>query len=336
MAQSDKTVGCFLAKRLYEPDVEYWRSSTSQEELLCKPPHEAVFIDGPEQVEAYFQQLRPVPDAYRQYLPDPSRLDKLPSYGGYGLLVLPMPVVSAEERLTEQVQAAVRAAGPVWLAGTDVPHCRTLFPAEDGYFVTLRTLPLDLDHHRRGSRWRSRSEEYVEVRYAPRSAHRSLHARRYLAKRDAVSVTELCQLIDALADEARSAGHLTGYRPTSWPRAGVQTLVYSLNAVLAVHRTICGRWAYRHNPQYVRFVQHARVTQRATLRKFRDQGFRAWVQRELRSRSLKRTAAGAGKDDGRRGPSWRTSYLPLPFDEAVTAEKSRAAAANGTRSSSRR
>jgi hypothetical protein len=119
MAQSDKTVGCFLAKRLYEPDVEYWRSSTSQEELLCKPPHEAVFIDGPEQVEAYFQQLRPLPDAYRQYLPDASRLDKLLSYGGYGLLVLPMPVVSAEEGLTEQVQAAVRAAGPVWLAGTE-------------------------------------------------------------------------------------------------------------------------------------------------------------------------------------------------------------------------
>ena len=121
MAQSDKTVGCFLAKRLYEPDVGYWRSSTSQEELLSKPPHEAVFIDGPEQVAAYFQQLRPVPDPYRQYLPDASRLDKLPSYGGYGLLVLPMPVVSAEEGLTEQVQAAVRAAGPVWLAGTDVP-----------------------------------------------------------------------------------------------------------------------------------------------------------------------------------------------------------------------
>jgi hypothetical protein len=50
-----------------------------------------VFIDGPEQVEAYFQQLRPVPDAYRQYLPDASRLDRLPSYGGFGLLVLPMP-----------------------------------------------------------------------------------------------------------------------------------------------------------------------------------------------------------------------------------------------------
>jgi hypothetical protein len=336
MAQSDKTVGCFLAKRLYEPDVEYWRSSTSQEELLSKPPHEAVFIDGPEQVEAYFQQLRPVPDAYRPYLPDASRLDKLPSYAGYGLLVLPMPVVSAEEGLTEQVQAAARAAGPVWLAGADVPHCRTLFPAEDGYFVTLRTLPLDLEHHRRGSRWRSRSEEYVEVRYAPRSARRSLHARRHLAKRDAVSVAEVCQLIDALADEARSAGHLTGYRPTSWPRAGVQTLIYTLNTVLAVHRTICGRWAYRHNPQYVRFVQHARATQRATLRKFRDQGFRAWLQRELRSRSLKRTGAGAGKDDGRHGPNWRTSYLPLPFDQAVTAEKSRAGPANGTRSSNRR
>jgi hypothetical protein len=77
-----------------------------------------VFIDGPEQVEAYFQQLRPVPDAYRQYLPDASRLDKLPGCGGYGLLVLPIPVVSAEEECTEQVQAAVRAAGPVWLAGT--------------------------------------------------------------------------------------------------------------------------------------------------------------------------------------------------------------------------
>jgi hypothetical protein len=311
--------------------VEFWRSSTSQEELLSKPPHEAVFIDGPEQVVAYFEQLRPVTDAYRQYLPDASRLDKLPSYGGYGLLVLPMPVVSADEGLTEQVQAAVRAAGPVWLAGTDVPHCRTLFPAEDGYYVTLRTLPLDLEHHRRGSRWRSRSEEYVEVRYAPCSARRSLHARTHLAKRDAVSVAEICHLIDALADEARSAGHLTGYRPTSWPRAGVQSLLWSLDAVLAVHRTICGRWAYRHNPQYVRFVQHARGTQRATLRKFRDQGFRAWLQRELRSRAVRRAAARAGANDVTYGRSRTSSYLPLPFDDARAAEESRTRTGNGRR-----
>ncbi len=65
---------------------------------------------------AYFQQLRPVPDAYRRYLPGASRMDRLPSYGGYGLLVLPVPLVSAEEGLTEQVQAAVQAAGSVWLA----------------------------------------------------------------------------------------------------------------------------------------------------------------------------------------------------------------------------
>jgi hypothetical protein len=331
MAQSDKTVGCFLAKRLYEPDVEYWRSSSSQEELLSKPPHEAVFIDGPEQVEAYFQQLRPVPDAYRQYLPDASRLDKLPSYGGYGLLVLPMPVVTAEEGLTEQVQAAVQVAGPVWLAGTDVPHCRTLFPAEEGYYVTLRTLPLDLDHHRRGSRWRSRSEEYVEVRYAPRSARRSLHARGHLAKRDAVSVTEVCHLIDALADEARTAGHLTGYRPTSWPRAGVRTLLWSLNVALAVHRAICGRWAYRRNPQYLRFVQHAWATQRVTLRKFRDQGFRAGLQRELRSRAVKRSAATAAANRIGPFPSRRTSCLALPFDDAQAAEVARMETANERR-----
>ena len=119
MAQSERTVGCYLAERLHEPDVEYWRSSTSQQELLSKPPHEAVFIDGPEQVVAYFQQLRPVPDAYRRYLPDASRVDRLPSYGGFGLLVLPVPLVSAEEGLTGQVQAVVRVAGPVWLAGAE-------------------------------------------------------------------------------------------------------------------------------------------------------------------------------------------------------------------------
>jgi hypothetical protein len=216
-----------------------------------------------------------------------------------------------------------------------VPRCRALFPAEDGYYVSLRTLPLDLERRRHRSRWESHKEEYVEVRYAPLSARRSLHARRHLAKRDAISVAELCHLIDALADEARSAGHLTGYRPTSWSRAGVQTLVHSLNAVLAVHRTICGRWAYRHNPQYVRFVQHARATQRVTLRKFRDQGFRVWLQRELRSRAVKRTAAGTGKNDVSRCPNWKTSYLPLPFDEVAAAEKSRAATANGRRSPKR-
>jgi hypothetical protein len=78
MVPSDKTVGCYLAERAHEPEVEYWRSSTSQQELLSKPPHEAVFLDGPEQVVAYFQQLRPVPDAYRRYLPDASRVDRLP------------------------------------------------------------------------------------------------------------------------------------------------------------------------------------------------------------------------------------------------------------------
>ena len=174
--------------------------------------HEAVFIDGPEQAVAWFQQLRPVPNACRWYVPDASRVDRLPSYGGYGLLVLPAPLVSAEAGLTEQVQAAVQAAGPVWLVGMDVPHCRTLFPAEDGYFVQRRTVPLDMEHGRRRSRWQSNKEEYVEVRYAPHSAKRSQHARRHLARRDAVSVMELCQLIDALADEARSAGHLTGSR----------------------------------------------------------------------------------------------------------------------------
>ena len=322
MAQSDQTVGCYLAERLYEPDVEYWRSSTSQEELLSKPPHEAVFIDGPEQVEAYFQQLRPVPDPYRQYLPDAARLDRLPSCGGYGLLVLPMPLVSVEEGFTEQIQAAVRVAGPVWLAGADVPRCRALFPAEDGYYVSLRILPLDLERRRHRSRWESHKEEYVEVRYAPLSARRSLHARRHLAKRDAISVAELCHLIDALADEARSAGHLTGYRPTSWSRAGVQTLVHSLNAVLAVHRTICGRWAYRRNPQYGSFLKHARVTQRATLRKFRDEGFEAWLQRELRSRAVRRAASEAAKHGENHRQRRNSACLALPFDEVAAAQKS--------------
>ena len=55
----------------------------------------------------------------RRYLPDASRVDRLPTYGGYGLLVLPVPLISAEAGLAEQVQAAVRAAGPVWLADAE-------------------------------------------------------------------------------------------------------------------------------------------------------------------------------------------------------------------------
>jgi hypothetical protein len=318
MAQSEPTVGCYLAGRLHEPNVEYWRSSTSHQKLLSKPPHDTVFIDGQEQVEAYFLQLRPMSDAYRRYLPNSSRLDWLQKKDGYDFLILPVPVVSADADLAEQVQAATQAAGPVWLADTDMQHCRGLFRAEDGYFLQLRTLPLEVAH--RSSRWRSHKEEYVEVRYAPSSARRSLHARRNLAKRDAVSVAELCHLIDALAAEASRTGRLTGYRPTSWHRAGVQTLVDSLNAVLAVHRTFCGRWAYRENLQYVRFVQHARATQRATLRKFQDEGFRAWLQRELRSRAARRAVAKAGMTHVSHCPKW--NCLPLPFDEARAAEKS--------------
>jgi hypothetical protein len=327
MAQSD--VGCYLAGRLCEPNVEYWRSSTSQQELLSKPPHHAVFIDGQEQVEAYFLQSRPMSDAYRRYLPNFSRLDWLQKKDGYDFLILPVPVVPANPDFAEQVQAATQAAGPVWLADTDVQHCRGMFRAEDGYFLQLRSLPLEAAH--RSSRWRSHKQEYVEVRYAPRSARRSLHARKNLAKRDAVSVAELCQLIDALAVEARSFGWLTGYSPTSWRRAGVQTLVGSLNAVLAVHQTICGRWAYRENQQYLRFVRHARATQQATLRKFRDQGFRAWLQRELRSRAVRHAIARAGMTDVGHCPKWKPSCLRLPFDEAQTAEKSRGKTTSGRR-----
>ena len=320
MAQGEQTVGCYLAKRLYEPAVEFWRSSTCQQELLDRPPHEAVFLDGAEQVEAYFQQLRPAPDAYRQYLPDVSRLDWLRRNDSYGFLILPVPVVPAEDCLTEQVQAAAQAAGPVWLADADLQHCRGMFRAEEGYFLKLRTLPLDVA---RRSRWQGHKADYVEVRYAPGSARRSLHARRYLAKRDAISVAELCDLIYALAAEARSVGNLTRYSPTSWCRAGVQTLIESLNSVLAVHQAICGRWAYRENPQYIRFVRHARVTQQATLRKFRHPGFRIWLQRELRSRTVRSAAATTSTNDLTYRPKSRPSYLPLPFDEAAKAEKSR-------------
>jgi hypothetical protein len=181
-------------------------------------------------------------------------------------------------------------------------------------------LPLDVA---RRSRWQGHKADYVEVRYAPGSARRSLHARRYLAKRDAISVAEVCDLIDALAAEARSVGNLTRYSPTSWCRAGVQTLIESLNSVLAVHQAICGRWAYRENQQYIRFVQHARATQQATLRKFRHPGFRIWLQRELRSRALRRAAATTSTNDLTYRPKSKTSYLPLPFDEAAKAEKSR-------------
>ena len=323
MAQSEQTVGCYLAGRLHEPRVEYWRSSTSQQELLSKPPHEAVFIDGEEQVEAYFLQSRPVSDAYRRYLPNASRLDWLQRRDGYGFLISPVPVVLISADIAQMVQAAAQAAGPVWLAGADLQQCRGLFRAEDGYFLQLRTLPLAVSRRSYFSHEKSHKEEYVEVRYAPRSARRSLHARRNLAKRDAVSVAELCRLIDALAEEARRTGRLTGYSPTSWHRAGVQTLVDSLNEVLAVHRTFCGRWAYRENLQYVRFVQHVRATQRATLRKFQDEGFRAWLQRELRSRAARRAVAAAGESGVGRCPTWQSSCLRLPFDEAQAAEKSR-------------
>lgn len=323
MAQSEQTVGCYLARRLFEPAVEFWRSSTCQQELLDRPPHEAVFLDGAEQVEAYFQQLRPVPDAYRKYMPDVSRLDWLRRNDSYGFLILPVPVVPAGNCLTEQVQAVAQAAGPVWLADADLQHCRGMFRAEEGYFLQLRTLPLDVAHRSRRSRWQAHKAEYVEVRFAPRSARRSLHARRYLAKRDAISVAEVCDLIDALAAEARSVGNLTRYSPTSWCRAGVQTLIESLNSVLAVHQAICGRWAYRENQQYIRFMQHARATQQATLRKFRHPGFRIWLQRELRSRTVRHAAARAGSKDLSYHPKSRLSYLPLPFDEAATAEKSR-------------
>ena len=144
-------------------------------------------------------------------------------------------------------------------------------------------------------------------------------------------MTRRCYLARRLAAEAHSVGWLTGYSPTSWHRAGVRTLVESLNSVLAVHQTICGRWAYRENQQYLRFVRHARATQQATLRKFRDQGFRAWLQRELRSRTARLAVARAGMTDVGHCPKWKPSCLRLPFDEAQAAEKSRGKTTSGRR-----
>jgi hypothetical protein len=105
-------------------------------------------------------------------------------------------------------------------------------------------------------------------------------------------------------------------------------LIDSLNSVLAVHRAICGRWAYRENQQYIRFVRHARATQQATLRKFRHPGFRTWLQRELRSRTVRRAIAKAGTNELGHCPKWKASCLRLPFDELPVAENSRTAASN--------
>jgi hypothetical protein len=318
MPSRKQTVGCYLAKKLFAPDpvVEYWQSSTNQQELLDKPPHEAMFLDGAEQVDACFQLLRPVPDAYRKYLPDASRLAWVPDSEGYMFMVLPVPVMPADANLAAQVQAAVQTAGPVWVTDTDIEQCRKLFPAESGYFLRLQAVPLGGMHQNGQWRWGAGDEKYVEVRYAPDSARRSLHARRNLAKRDAVSVEELRRLIDSLAEEARQAGFLTGYCPTSWHRAGIPALVDSLNSVLAVHRAVCGRWAYRQNREYAAFLRRVWATRKATLRKFRNERFQAWLLQELRSRAAKRAVAEAAGQGGNGCPRRWPDCLPLPFDDA--------------------
>ena len=74
-------------------------------------------------------------------------MDRLPGYGGCGLLVVPAPLVSAEAGLTEQVQAALQAVGPVRLALTGLraesynarwQHEGSFQPAEeDSMSITL-------------------------------------------------------------------------------------------------------------------------------------------------------------------------------------------------------
>jgi len=99
--------------------------------------------------------------------------------------------------------------------------------------------------------------------------------------------------------------------------------------VLDAERSV--QLARLHSRQYLRFLQHAPATQRMTLRKFRDQGFRAWLQRELRSRAVKRSAAAAGANRVGPFPSRRTSCLALPFDDAQAAEVARMETANARR-----
>lgn len=322
MAHRDPPVGCYLAARWYNPGVEYWSSSDSQEVLLSKPPHEALFIAGRQQVEASFQHLRPVDTAYRRYLPEATRLHWLSSIYGYRFLVLPAPVVAPRQDLAPQLQAAVQAAGPVWLADDDLPACRKLFDDDSGCFLKKIALPLEVASTTRGRRPGQGRLNLIEVIYDTRRAHRSLQARRHSAKRNAVSVAELGYLIDALAYEVRAVGYLTGYAPASWAGAGKRTLVDSLNTVLAVHQAICGRWAYRRNPQYARFMRRAAATRQATLRKFPDEGFRDWLERELRSRNARKLIAKPEGKEASRYPSWQSASLPLPFDRARAAERS--------------
>lgn len=323
MAHRDPPVGCYLAARWYNPGVEYWSSSDSQELLLSKPPHEALFIAGQQQVEASFLHLRPVGDAYRQYLPEATRLHWLSLTYGYRFLVLPAPVVAPKQDLAPQVQAAVQAAGPVWLADDDLSACRKLFDDDSGCFLRKVALPLEVAATSRGCRPGHGRLHLIEVRYDTRRARRSLQARKHSAKRNAVYVAELGYLIDALAYEVRAAGYLTGYAPASWAGAGKRALVDSLNTVLAVHQAICGRGAFRRNPQYARFMRRAAATRQATLRKFSNEGFQAWLERELRSRTARKLIAKPEKKEASRYPRWQSECLPLPFDQARAAERSR-------------
>jgi hypothetical protein len=118
-------------------------------------------------------------------------------------------------------------------------------------------------------------------------------------------------------------GHLTGYAPTSWGRAGKRALIDSLNTVLAAHQAICGPGAYRRNPQYARFMRRAAATRQATLRKFPDEGFRAWLERELRSRIVRKLIVQPEGKEASRYSSWQWEGLPLPFDRARAAEDNR-------------
>jgi hypothetical protein len=327
-------VGCYVAERCADPDAEYWCSSDSQELLLSKPPHETLFIDGKEQVEASFQLLRPVDAAYRCYLPEATRLHWVSVIYGYRFLVLPAPVVAAERDLVPQIQAAVRAAGPIWLADDDLSACRKLFADDSGCSLKRIALPLDKAAQLCGCP-RHGKLHLIEVRYDPCRARRCLQARQHASKRGAVSVKELGYLISDLAREARSAGYLTAYAPLSSPRVGKRLLIQHLNTVLAVHQAICGPGAYRRNPQYVSFMRRAAATRQATLRKFADEGFCAWLERELRSRTVRRLLDKSAKKVGNRCQRWQWKGLPLPFDRARAAEQARRQRATAAQPSQR-
>ena len=314
-------IGAWLSRSQTEPfPVDVWECESDEKTLLEKPIDDSIAAEDKETIRAFLSFKYPVPEAYVLAIPNGSRVLE----GRDEFYVLPWPVVSGES--FELVEGVLQHVGPVCCAPSEEPQ--DYFKLDEGYVLKSYNLSGigETRRNRRGmscSRWDSSLVSVYKIAYDPKAAARAMGAVKAADTRDAITVSEVIDLITDLFREVRSAVPLYGdVRATS--RAGMPWLLRALQDVLCLHQVVLGPLAYRNSSCYKGFMRRVKKTEAATLRKWNISAYRRggsykytdeapfviWLRQELRSKAWK-------EKEPRRGKAYSRAFSRNPFYEAV-------------------